>query len=64
MIIYESITTDIEDIKKAIAKQEIMLNQILKLLKQKEVTNGSWSINEVIFYRLACICMDALPLNS
>ena len=39
MIIYESITTDIEDIKKAIAKQEIMLNQILKLLKQKEQDN-------------------------
>ena len=36
MIIYESITKDIEDIKKAIAKQEIILNQILKLLKQKE----------------------------
>ena len=36
MIIYESITKDIEDIKKAIAKQEIILNQILKLLKLKE----------------------------
>ena len=64
MIIYESITTDIEDIKKAIAKQEIILNQILKLLKQKEVTNGAWSINEVIFYRLACIRLASLPLNS
>ena len=39
MIIYESITKDIEDIKKAIAKQEIILNQILKLLKQKEQNN-------------------------
>ena len=64
MIIYESITKDIEDIKKAIAKQEIILNQILKLLKQKEQDNEAWPINEVIFYRLACICMDALLINS
>ena len=30
----------------------------------EEVTNEAWPTNEVIFYRLACICMDALPFNS
>ena len=30
----------------------------------REQTNGAWPTNEIIFYRLACICMDALPLNS
>jgi hypothetical protein len=37
MIIYEGITKEIEDIKDAVARQEKVLHDILKVLTQKEV---------------------------
>ena len=37
MIIYEGITKEIEDIKDAIVRQDKLLNEILKVLKQNEV---------------------------
>ena len=39
MIIYETITKEIKDLKLAIEKQDEILKQILKLLKQKEQDN-------------------------
>ena len=37
MIIYEGIRKEIEDIKDAIVRQDKLLNEILKVLKQNEV---------------------------
>ena len=37
MIIYEGITKEIEDIKDAVARQEKVLHEILKVLTQNEV---------------------------
>ena len=39
MIIYETITKEIEDIKDAVARQEELLHEILEALKQKEKDN-------------------------
>ena len=41
MIIYEGITKEIEDIKDTVARQEKVLHEILKLLKQNEVDDES-----------------------
>ena len=41
MIIYEGITKEIEDIKDAVVRQEKVLHEILKLLKQNEVDDES-----------------------
>ena len=41
MIIYEGITKEIEDIKDAIARQEKVLHEILKVLTQNEVDDES-----------------------
>ena len=39
MIIYETITKEMKDLKLVIEKQDEILKQILKLLKQKEKDN-------------------------
>jgi len=41
MIIYEGITKEIEDIKDAVARQEKVLHEILKVLTQNKVDDES-----------------------